>query len=302
MASSSSEQIPHARAWFLYAEFDVAVHSRLANSDTNQIFPEYIRELIDSRLSYLDSRLKGMNFISYSVPRTLSTLQNRGVVPMDGIFYGSHVVSQCTVQGLFASVDGLTAFWGALYFGRGEAWPSLNDHAAYKTFLRESSLGGLSPTSKFRVDYRGVSEEMQPTIKKVEARANSWRFEAKIDAVHHADLVHFRGEIRSDYFHLNILHRITNWETIKEAWDLISYSVQRSVVSEHARDPVPVVGYFRHVSQCIRWREVQGMLDGIPGLTVIWNAVHVGKGGSLASDTDYKAFLAASTKAEDGAD
>ena len=44
------------------------------------------------------------------------------------------------------------------------------------------------------------------------------------------------------------------------------------------------------------------MLDCIPGLTVNWNAVHVGKGGSLASDTDYKAFLAASTKDEDGAD
>ena len=212
MASSSSEQIPHARAWFLYAEFDVAVHSRLANSDTNQIFPEYIRELIDSRLSYLDSRLKGMNFISYSVPRTLSTLQNRGVVPMDGIFYGSHVVSQCTVQGLFASVDGLTAFWGALYFGRGEAWPSLNDHAAYKTFLRESSLGGVDTTLLFRVDFRGVSEARQPVIAKDEKLARSWKFEAVIDAAHHQDLINARGEIFSDYFRLHILHRLENCE------------------------------------------------------------------------------------------
>ena len=121
-----------ARAWFLCAEFDVAVHTRLANFNTNQIFPEYIRELIDSRLSYLNSRLKGINFISYSVPRTLYSLRQRGVVSMNGIFHGSRVVSQHTVQGLFGSVEGLTASWGALYFGKGEVWPSLNDHAMFK--------------------------------------------------------------------------------------------------------------------------------------------------------------------------
>jgi hypothetical protein len=35
---------------------------------------------------------------------------------------------------------------------------------------------------------------------------------------------------------------------------------------------------------------------------VNWIAVHVGKGGSLASKTEYQAFFAASTKDEDGAD
>ena len=256
-ASSSSDQKPRARAWYLIAEFDVVVHPRLVNSETNQIFPEYIRGLIDSRVSYLNSNLKGMNFISYSVPKTLSSAQSRGVVPMDGIFHGSHVVAENTVQGLFGSVEGLTTSWGALYFGPGEAWPSLNEHAAFKSFLRESSLGGLNPTLMFRVDYRGVCEAMQPTIRRVEERANTWRFEAKIDAAHHADLVHDRIEIRSDHFHQNILCRITNWETIKKAWDLVSYSVQRNIISEHARDPVPVVGYFRHVSQGIRRRDVQ---------------------------------------------
>ena len=153
-----------ARAWFLYAEFDVTVHTRLANSNTNQIFPEYIRELIDSRLSYLNSRLKGINFISYSVPRTLNSLLQRGVVSMNGIFHGSRVVSRHTVQGLFGSVEGLTASWGTLYFGQGQVWPSLNDHPMFKTFLRESSLGGLDPALMFRVDYRGESEAMPPTI------------------------------------------------------------------------------------------------------------------------------------------
>jgi hypothetical protein len=128
-----------ARTWFLQAEFDVAVHTRLANSNTSQNFSEYIRELIDFRLSYLNSRLKGINFISYSMPRTLSSLRQRGIVSMNGIFHGSRVVSQHTVQGLFGSVDGLTASWAALYFGQGEVWPSLNDHAMFKTFLREPS-------------------------------------------------------------------------------------------------------------------------------------------------------------------
>jgi hypothetical protein len=128
---------------------------------------------------------------------------------MDGIFHGFHAVSQHTMQGLFHGVDGLTASWGALYFGRGEVWPSLNDHVMFKTFLRESSLHE-DPTLKFRVDYRGVSEAMQLTLWREETRAIAWRFEAMIDAAQHADLVHDRGEIRSDYFHMNIIHRIPN--------------------------------------------------------------------------------------------
>jgi hypothetical protein len=98
-AASSPEQAPDARAWFLCEEFDVVEHARLVDSDTNQIFPEYIRKLIDSRISYLDSRLQGMNFISYSVPRTLSSLQNPGAVPMDAIFHGSQSVPQLTENG-----------------------------------------------------------------------------------------------------------------------------------------------------------------------------------------------------------
>ena len=117
-ASSSSANEPRARAWIFNAQFDVAEHTRFANSDTDQIFPEYIRELIDSRVSYLNSNLKGMDFISYSVPRTLSSVQSRGVVAMDGIFHGSHAVAEDTVQGLFGSVEGLTTSWGALYLAQ----------------------------------------------------------------------------------------------------------------------------------------------------------------------------------------
>ncbi len=38
MASSSSVQPVCARAWVLYAEFDIAEHPQLEDPDTNQIF------------------------------------------------------------------------------------------------------------------------------------------------------------------------------------------------------------------------------------------------------------------------
>ena len=46
-----------ARAWFFSAQLDVNVHKRLANPDTDTIFPECIREVIDTRASYLAARL-----------------------------------------------------------------------------------------------------------------------------------------------------------------------------------------------------------------------------------------------------
>ncbi len=52
---------------------------------------------------------------------------------------------------------------GALYFGHGKVCPSLNDHSVFIKFLHVSSLGGMDPSFIHRIDYRGVSEEMQPT-------------------------------------------------------------------------------------------------------------------------------------------
>jgi hypothetical protein len=299
-SSSFSAKEPPACAWLLHAQFNVAVHKRLANPDTDQIFPEYIREFFDARASYFKKHLKGMHLISFAMPTNLSSMQNgqsRDFVLMEGVFLGSHSVSDRTLQGLFDS--SVTTQWAAFYFGQGE---SFDDHAVFRAFLRKSSLGGMDPALKFRVDYIGTSEARQPSTKKGDDRAKAWKFEAELDAEHHADLIHVRGEINSDYFHLHILQRITNWENIKESYDLVSYSVQRNILSEHARDPVPVVGYFRHRSENLRRREVQDMLNGFPGLTVNWSAVHVGKGGSLASNTEYQAFLDASTMDKDGAD
>ena len=93
MSHSSSATDPRARAWFLTVKFDVAVHTRLINSDTDQIFPDYVRQVFAAREKYLDSRIKGLQLITYSMPTTLSSLQNQEAVPVDAIFHGSHLVS-----------------------------------------------------------------------------------------------------------------------------------------------------------------------------------------------------------------
>ena len=194
-ASSSSAADPLARAWPLVAEFDIAKHTRLTNPDTDQIFPEYVREVIAAREKYLDARIKGLHLITYSVPTTLSSLQNRDVVPVDAIFNASHLVSQRTVETVFAGLAGLTFYWGALYYGPGETWPSLNEHAAFIAFLRESSRGGVDPTLMFRVDFRGDSEARQPILRKDEQQARAWKLEALIDAAHHPDIKDAHGGI-----------------------------------------------------------------------------------------------------------
>ncbi len=89
---------PQARAWFLVAQFHVSEHVHLVNFDTDQIFPEYVRELFAANEKYLDTRIKGLHLITYSVPTTLSSLEDRGVVPVDAIFQGPHLISHRTVE------------------------------------------------------------------------------------------------------------------------------------------------------------------------------------------------------------
>jgi hypothetical protein len=112
MASSSSEQTIRARAWLLHAEFDVAEHPQIANPATNRIFPIYVEKCLDGRGAYLDQKMKGMTLISLSLPTDLSSLHNRGVVPVSGIFHGSHEVSMGTIQALFRGISGLATTWG----------------------------------------------------------------------------------------------------------------------------------------------------------------------------------------------
>ncbi len=65
---------------------------------------------------------------------------------------------------------------------------------AFRSFLRESSLGGLDSSLMFRVDYVGESEARQLVIKNDEEMAKAWKFEAVIDVTHHTTLITARGE------------------------------------------------------------------------------------------------------------
>ena len=123
-----------------------------------------------------------------------------------------------------------------------------------------------------------------------------------IDAAHHADLINHNGEISSDYFEMQINSRKENWGEAIEKWDLISYSVPQNVASLIAKDSITVGGFFHHVSHAVRRSVLRDMLDGIPGITMTWTAMHLGRGCSLASNGEYQAFLAASTKEKDGVD
>jgi hypothetical protein len=227
----------------LNAEFDIVEHQQLADPDTNQIFSEYVKGKFRERDPYLAHNMKGTTLISFSMPTNLSSLSNRDVVPVLGIFLGSHAISMGTVQALFGNIRGLTAQWGELRFGPGEASKSLHAHPALLAFLHGSSLGGINPSLSYRVDYMGVSDTRQPTTSKTEERGRAWRFEAMIDVAHHKGPIDAQGDIFSDYFCLHILQGITNWETIFERfepWDLVCYSVPRNIGCLQTRDSVPV--------------------------------------------------------------
>jgi hypothetical protein len=113
-AGSTSATDPQASAWYLYAEFDVVKHTRLANADTDQIITEYVREVIAASEQNLDARIKGLDLITYSGPTTLSSLQNRRVVPVDAIF-NAFIWSPSVQLRLFSTELPVSHHTGVLY-------------------------------------------------------------------------------------------------------------------------------------------------------------------------------------------
>ncbi len=86
------------------------------------------------------------------MPTDLSSLSNRDVVPVLGIFHGLHAVSMGTVQALLSNIRGLNATWGELRFGPGETYRLFHEHPAVLAFLRQSSLEGIDPSLLCGVD------------------------------------------------------------------------------------------------------------------------------------------------------
>ena len=118
------------------------MHTRLASPDTDQIFPEYVRELLDARKTYWDTRLKGLHLFTYSMPTSLSSLnegQDRGFVNMQGIVHGSHLVSEGAVRGLLGSVEGLTAFKDLISLPAAKILPTHQEAFCYSSDFSDRS-------------------------------------------------------------------------------------------------------------------------------------------------------------------
>jgi hypothetical protein len=203
-SSLSATEQKRSRSWFLHSDFHVAYHPQIADIQTEQIFPEYVQNILATRASYFNEHMKALVLQSMSMPTVMSSLCSQDVVHVFGVLHDSRLVFEDTVQAIFRDVDGLSATWTHLQFGPGTKYPSLNDHPAFISFLAKSSLGGMDKTLHYRFDYEGISDARQETIRYLAERARTWKFEAVIDAVRHADLINHRGEISSDYFEMQI--------------------------------------------------------------------------------------------------
>ena len=122
-ATLSATEQKRSRAWFLHADFHVACHPQIVDIQTEQIFPEYVQNIIATRASYFNERMKALVLLSISMPTVMSSLCNREVVPVFGILYDSRLVFENTVQAIFRGVDGLSATWAPLYFGPCTQYP-----------------------------------------------------------------------------------------------------------------------------------------------------------------------------------
>jgi hypothetical protein len=158
-ASLSTTEQKRSRAWFLHAEFHVADHPQIADIQTEQLFPEYVQNIIATRASgnnilnvfwmpYFNERMKALVVLSISKPTVMSSLCNREVVPVFGILYDSRLVFENSVQAIFRGVDGLSATWAVLHFGPGTEYPSSRDGTKIE------SVGVSQPS--LRIDSVGV--------------------------------------------------------------------------------------------------------------------------------------------------
>ncbi len=88
---SATEQL-QSRAWFLHAEFHLACHPQIVDIQTERIIPEYVQNIIASRVPYFNECMKALALLSISMPTNMSSLCNREVVPVFGILCDSRLV------------------------------------------------------------------------------------------------------------------------------------------------------------------------------------------------------------------
>ena len=85
----------------------------------------------DSYRSTTLNTVRGLDLISFAVPKHRSSLLNKNALPVVAILHGTHEISMHTVKAMFSSIEGLWSNWTPLHFGPETMYKALEDHAVY---------------------------------------------------------------------------------------------------------------------------------------------------------------------------
>jgi hypothetical protein len=218
-----------ARAWMLDAVLDVYSHPQLVNTNRDEISHEYVKKMFESCESYLAYTMKGLNLISFSMPKHQSTLMSKDV-PVVAILHGTHEISLHTVQAMFGRIKGFQSMWTPICYGPGTLYKAFEDHVMYKRFLDSSSTLLTDPITQTRVDYKGDSGIKQATSNKLKERTRIWSFTGLFNCVLQPDLVNEHG-INHYLLRQRILSGNSVWEQSADDWALVSYAMQKDCSS-----------------------------------------------------------------------
>ena len=163
-----------ARAWVLDAVLDVHSQPLLVNPSSDEreleFSPEYVTKIFqhcDSFRATKSNSMRGLDLISFSMPKHHSSLLDKNAVPVTAILHGTHEIDLHTVQAMFGCIEGFRSVWTPIYYGQGTMYMSFEDHPMYKTFLETSSTLQTDPITHIRVEYIGNSGTRQATIAKL---------------------------------------------------------------------------------------------------------------------------------------
>ena len=132
--------------------------------------------------------MRGLDLISFSIPKLRSSLLYTNSVPMTAILHGTHNISQQTVHEMFCRIQGFFIVSTPLHFGPGTLYKTFEEHPMYKTFIDVSSTIQPDPRTNIRVDCKGDSSGKQATIDKYKERTRIWMFDGVISFVRHPGL------------------------------------------------------------------------------------------------------------------
>ena len=92
-------------AWMLDAVFDVNLHQNLVNK--REISHKYVEKIFESCEKIIVNTMKGLDLISFSLPKQRLGMANKNAVPVTAILHGTHEIRIKTVQAMFARMEGL---------------------------------------------------------------------------------------------------------------------------------------------------------------------------------------------------